>query len=65
MTVRTVSVRTTTRITPANPHLACDECGERVEQFDAGVGPPTNRPCGHHAGYTNTCPEWGPVDGPW
>ena len=60
-----VYVRTTTRITPANPHLVCDECGEQVKQFDAGEGPPTNRPCGHRADYTNACPEWSPVDGPW
>ncbi len=54
-------VKTHTYITPANPTLKCEECHERVERWPAGDGvPPTNLPCGHHAGYYGD-PEWSPV----
>ena len=56
----TTHVKTRTKITPANPNLICAECREPVKHFDGGEGPPTNRPCGHHADYINTDPAWSP-----
>lgn len=68
--------RTHLTITPANPFLACAQCGQRVERFhasDCGCGcepeeypefsRPVNFPCGHHADYNDLCPSWSPVDG--
>lgn len=52
---------------PANPYLACDLCGARVEYWHddetAADEPLLNYPCEHDAGYHDTCPSWGPVDG--
>lgn len=66
--------RTHLTITPANPFLACAECGKRAERFHApdcgcdredwpDFSEPLNFPCGHHADYNDLCPSWGPVDG--
>ena len=55
--------RTFTAITPANPHLRCEQCGQRVESWLDKPGPLENEPCGHEADYRNDCPSWSPVDG--
>lgn len=54
--------RTYTVVEFADPYKTCDECGEWVVGFRELPGMP-NHPCGHHAGYTDLCPSWGPVDG--
>lgn len=48
---------------PANPYLACHQCGARVRYWLERPGPPVNYPCGHQADYDDLCPSWGPVDG--
>lgn len=62
--------RTHLTITPANPFLACQQCGKRAEAFhddacgcelSGGLQPPM--PCFHRADYDDLCPSWGPVDG--
>lgn len=53
--------KTYTRITFANPFLACEECGERVDAMRSDTK--ANLPCHHGAGVTSVCPSWGPVDG--
>lgn len=46
----------------ADPFKRCDVCHERVTGVLLVDGPWPNLPC-HHAGYTDTCPSWSPVDG--
>jgi hypothetical protein len=58
--------RTVHEIVPANPYLACAQCGAHAERFTHtgdGEGPSVNEPCGHAADYVDLCPSWGPVDG--
>jgi hypothetical protein len=61
--------RTHLVITPANPYLACAQCGKRAEAFHdgancgCGITRPMNMPCMHHGDYGDLCPSWSPVDG--
>lgn len=62
-------IRTHVTVTFANAYLACDTCHRPVPGWHnpdlCGCGGAgwQNRPCGHQAGVTNTCPTWNPVDG--
>jgi hypothetical protein len=65
-----VHTRVHLTITPANPFLACQQCGKRAEEFhddacgcELSGGPVLLMPCFHRADYDALCPSWGPVDG--
>lgn len=63
----TVSVRTHTYTTFANPYLLCTVCGATVHRFHDGdrcgcqVGS-WSMPCQHTAATVSACPSWNPVD---
>jgi hypothetical protein len=64
--VKFTYTRTVHSIDPANPYLACAQCGGWIDHFTHtgdGEGPQENEPCGHASDYVNRCPSWGPVDG--
>lgn len=54
---------TYTRTTPADPYLACAECGARVVSWLDRPGRTSADPCGHDLDYRSTCPSWSPVTG--
>jgi hypothetical protein len=67
-TLTRTHTRTHLAITPANPFLACAECGKRAEGFHddrcgCDIERPVNFPCEHYAAYDDLCPSWSPVDG--
>jgi hypothetical protein len=61
--------RVHTRISLANPWLACTTCRRQVGAWHnpdlcgCHTGDAYNLPCGHPAGTTSLCMSWSPVDG--
>jgi hypothetical protein len=69
-TLTVTHTRTHATITPANPFLACRQCGKRAGQFhdpacgcELSGGLQPLMPCFHRADYDDLCPSWGPADG--